>query len=79
MNYKRKIFLDEIKGLAMILTVFGHAIQNGSGAEFYENQLYFDNSMFKFIYSFHMPLFMLVSGYLFSYSIKDSVKFFSQI
>ena len=28
------------------------------------------NDLFRFIYSWHMPLFMLVSGYLFSFSVK---------
>ena len=46
----------------MIAAVIGHCIQYGSGSNA-GNCL--ENNVFKFIYSFHMPLFMLLSGYLF--------------
>ena len=64
----RSVYLDIVKGFAMICVVFGHCIQFGSGREFLSNTLFFDNIVFKTIYSFHMPLFMLVSGFLFAYS-----------
>ena len=32
------------------------------------SEAYFDNMVFKTIYSFHMPLFMIISGYLFAFS-----------
>lgn len=51
----REVFLDIAKGLAIILVVVGHVIQGSS-----EN---FDDLMwFKIIYSFHMPLFIFLSG-----------------
>lgn len=62
---KRNVFIDIIKGVAIFLMLWGHCIQYcivGSGLDFW------DNCVFKFIYSFHMPLFMLVSGFLFFYS-----------
>lgn len=63
-------FIDIVKGIAIFLMLWGHCIQccyTGSGLDFYEN------GMFRFIYTFHMPLFMLVSGYLFfsSFSKRD--------
>ena len=61
-------YVDFLKGIAIILVVFGHCIQYGSGLNYLNNELFFDNWLFKFIYSFHMPLFMLVSGYLFYFS-----------
>ncbi|MGA9187382.1 MAG: acyltransferase family protein [Methanosarcina sp.] len=67
---QRDPFLDIIKGITIFLVVFGHCIQYGSGTEFLSNGSFFYNVIFKIIYSFHMPLFMLVSGYLFYYSIK---------
>jgi len=67
---KRNEFLDILKGIAIILVVVGHCIQYGSGYNYMTNSLYFSNFAFKLIYSFHMPLFMLISGYLFYYSIK---------
>jgi fucose 4-O-acetylase-like acetyltransferase len=67
---KRDDFLDLIKGIAISLVILGHCIQYGSGTEFLSNQSFFYNPIFKIIYSFHMPLFMSVSGYLFYYSIQ---------
>lgn len=66
----RSEYIDIIKAFAIIFVVFGHCIQYGSGNEFFINMKYFDNVAFKAIYSFHMPIFMLVSGYLFKYSVQ---------
>lgn len=71
---KRDVMLDVIKSFAIITVVVGHCIQYGSGIEFFDDSLYFDNFLFKFIYSFHMPLFMLISGYLFAGSIHKGWK-----
>lgn len=60
-------YLYIIKGIAIFLMIWGHCIQyclKGSDLNV------FDNGVFKFIYSFHMPLFMLVSGYLFFFSFQ---------
>lgn len=52
--------IDWLKAFAIVLMVLGHAIQ-------YSLVCNFDaNIIFRLIYSFHMPLFMLVSGYLIS-------------
>lgn len=64
----RNITLDYIKAFAIILVVLGHSIQYGSGD--YVSKHMFDNGLFMFIYSFHMPIFMLVSGYLFYNSVN---------
>ena len=48
----------------IILVIIGHSIQYGSGSNFIEKQMFFNNYLFKFIYSFHMPLFIMISGYL---------------
>lgn len=60
-NKFRNIKIDVIKGIAVFLVIWGHFIQYTTGHP-YE---YFENSVFKLIYSFHMPLFALISGYLF--------------
>ncbi len=62
----RDLFLDALKGVAIILVVAGHVIQYGSGDRVLVNQEFFNYWLYKFIYSFHMPLFMLVSGFLFA-------------
>lgn len=57
----RSLTLDAAKGVTAFLVLWGHCIQHtllGTGD-------YYGNWMFMLIYSFHMPLFMLISGYLF--------------
>ena len=61
----RDLTLDLAKGLAITLVVLGHALQYSFGEAYTSSNLFFDNIVFKTIYSFHMPLFMLISGYLF--------------
>ena len=65
-----KIF-DITKGFAIFLVLWGHCIQHLQNDEYDLN----DNILFNIIYSFHMPLFMIVSGYfansVLKYSIKD--------
>ena len=65
----RIIFIDLVKAIAIILVVLGHCIQYGSGNVYLRTEAFFDNILFKTIYSFHMPLFMLISGYLFAYGV----------
>lgn len=60
---KHELLPDVLRGFAILLMVFGHCIQAGSGAAFRDNALYFQDKLYQFIYSFHMPLFMLISGY----------------
>lgn len=52
------------RGVAVFLMLWGHALQFFCGDQFD----FFENVVFKTIYSFHMPLFMLISGFLFYYS-----------
>lgn len=53
----RLLFLDSLKGLLIIMVVIGHVIQ-------FSNPDYQHDILFRFIYSFHMPLFLAISGYL---------------
>lgn len=64
----RNQVLDIAKGLLIILVVFGHSIQYGFGDVYCNTEQFFDNIFFRCIYIFHMPLFMLISGYLFYYT-----------
>lgn len=55
-------FIDYAKGLAILLVVIGHLLQyNLVGTS--------SKDLFDMIYSFHMPLFMFLSGYVASLSI----------
>lgn len=67
---KRNKYIDLFRGVCISLVVLGHCIQYGMGTEYSENGLYYSNTIFKIIYSFHMPAFMLISGFLFAYSTR---------
>lgn len=58
MERKRLIWADSLKGLLIILVVLGHSIQGTYGSDCENNHLW------NIIYSFHMPAFMAVSGFL---------------
>lgn len=57
-NSKRLLWADSLKGTLIVLVVLGHAIQEVM------KQGCFDNHLWNYIYSFHMPAFMAVSGFL---------------
>lgn len=62
----REKWVDVVRGFAIYLVVLGHCIQYATP----HNYEFKENIVFQFIYGFHMPLFMIVSGYLFWYSIN---------
>ncbi len=65
---KQRVYLyDNIKGILIFLVVFGHVIESLAGAPFYK-------TLYIIIYSFHMPLFIYVSGYFTSYKPDKMVK-----
>lgn len=69
-SQSRNEFIDLLRGTAVLLMVLGHCVQFGSGNEYLQNHLFYQNFVFKFIYTFHMPLFMTISGYLFYSTIE---------
>ena len=54
----RLLWADSLKGCLIVLVVLGHAIKSTIG------DCCYDNHLWNFIYSFHMPAFMAISGYL---------------
>lgn len=58
MNNSRLIWADSLKGWLILLVILGHAIQSTLGADCDSNHVW------NLIYSFHMPAFMAVSGWL---------------
>lgn len=54
---QRFIWADNLRALLIYLVVLGHCIQ-------YTDAGYQENFLFYLIYSFHMPLFMFVSGFV---------------
>lgn len=69
-SMERYHWIDVVKGLAIFLVVVGHVggIYGGESASWSFNVIH------TFIYSFHMPLFMFVSGYLFTSSLNKDYK-----
>ena len=51
---QRIVWLDQLKAISMYLVVLGHSIIK-----------FKEEFIFKFIYSFHMPLFFMISGMVF--------------
>lgn len=56
---KRDKSIDILKGLAICLVVLGHVISS-----VYDSRNYNQNLIFKICYSFHMPLFIFIGGWL---------------
>jgi fucose 4-O-acetylase-like acetyltransferase len=56
----RQILPDWLKGIGIVLMVYGHIIYVGSWAIFQSHNIK------PIIYSFHMPLFLVVSGFFFN-------------
>lgn len=54
----RVALLDNLKGLLIFLVVFGHSL------ELFKDEYFFTQILYMFIYLFHMPAFVFVSGYL---------------
>ena len=57
---KRLNYLDYAKGIGILLVVLGHI---------------YNNNTKLWIYSFHMPLFFIISGYLLEYNKTYDKKF----
>lgn len=56
---QRLLYLDNLRAILIMLVVLGHCVQwDGCYSDYNHNLL------FRFIYSFHMPLFFAISGYL---------------
>lgn len=56
-------YLDALKCFAIILVVLGHVLQNVLYRESFAEM-----HIFRYIYAFHMPLFMMISGYVGKYN-----------
>lgn len=56
---KRVLYLDITKGLAIFLVVWGHIIGSREDSSF-------SLMSYNIIYSFHMPIFAIISGLFFN-------------
>jgi fucose 4-O-acetylase-like acetyltransferase len=57
MAKQRIAYIDFLKGFTILLVILGHCIE-------FNDTDYWNNIVFRYIYSFHMPLFMFLSGYV---------------
>ena len=64
----RSTYWDTVKALLIFLVILGHVVQFFM-YESNNNSGFWSDPVFKVIYMFHMPLFMLVSGYFAAKSI----------
>lgn len=62
MMIERIHWIDLLKGLGIFFVILGHTIKN--------------NDLYVWIYSFHMPLFFFISGYL--TEPRNSIKDYNQ-
>ena len=62
MNKQRLPYWDNLKGILILLVVFGHLLQFLPGGS--------ETAVYKWIYSFHMPLFVFCSGRMASFAPK---------
>lgn len=74
MDKERLQYIDNLKAFAIILVVVGHVIQY-----FLCPDDYSQNVVFKYIYAFHMQLFIFLSGVTFSNRITDKVELYHKL
>ncbi len=60
----RIAYLDLLKFFAIFSVFVGHSVEQTTGEDFW------DNPLWGFIYSYHMPLFMMLCGYFFGSSLR---------
>lgn len=65
---KRIVWADALKGLLIVLVVLGHSIQ-ASKIQLCES--FINDYLWNLIYSFHMPAFIAISGFV-AYRVKSS-------
>ncbi len=70
---ERIAWIDYVKGVAIVCVVLGHVVSSYHNSNLYLNNYLF-NFTHQFVYSFHMALFLIVSGYLVSRGKKVSSK-----
>lgn len=70
---KRIEWIDIGKGVGILLVVFGHSFRDSMRADYF-----LCDALYRFVYSFHMPLLMYLSGYMFrvksEYYLKNGTK-----
>lgn len=67
---QRSATLDVYKSILIFLVLLGHSIANFGGGNVFQSGSFSWDPIFQLLYSFHMPLFMGISGWLFASTIR---------
>ncbi|MDR1897827.1 MAG: acyltransferase family protein, partial [Prevotellaceae bacterium] len=67
MNKQRFQWVDIAKGIGIILVVYGHVIRGIHSSGIIDDKTFYLSD--TFVYSFHMPLFFVLSGLFFKRSL----------
>lgn len=68
----RITWLDSLKGFAIICVVIGHILDGYMSAGAFPDCLGIQRTIFQLIYTFHMPLFFIVSGFMYAMAYFDA-------
>ncbi len=68
----RIAWLDSLKGFAIICVVVGHVLDGYLKAGSFPNNGYEEYCIYQVVYAFHMPLFFLVSGFMYAMAYFDA-------
>lgn len=68
---KRITWLDSLKGFAIICVVMGHVVDGYINGSAYPSTVVEEFGIYQALYAFHMPLFFLISGFMFSLAYID--------
>lgn len=63
---RREAWLDSLKGFAILLVILGHVLSGYLDAAAFPGAYTSFYTIRTWIYSFHMPLFFLISGFTFT-------------
>jgi len=69
---KREIWIDYLKAITIIMVIIGHCLDGYLKAGMFPESATAFSVMRCFIYSYHMPLFFVISGYTFSIAYTDA-------
>ena len=64
-------WIDAAKGFTMLLVIIGHCVDGYLKAQMFPSHTKELQCVFDFLYSFHMPLFFILSGFLYYYSYNN--------
>lgn len=71
---ERLVWIDNLKGFLILMVIIGHILGGYINANIYSDSDAVMRMVYTLIYTFHMPAFILVSGYMFELAYVDNDK-----